>query len=73
MVEPLRQVQAQGVTIVRSSRVPYGFVLQRRAARRQVRLGRGARHAPREGTHPDHAGPGQGANTKELQRMFWEY
>lgn len=53
------------------SRVPYGFSAARNAEQpgRQVRLGGGARHAPREGTHPRPCWPwAKGANTKELQR-----
>lgn len=76
MVEPLRQAQAQGVTIVRSSRVPYGFVL-RNAEQPDDQYDWVVAHDMR----PEKAriltmlalAKAAKTSTKELQRMFWEY
>ena len=74
MVEPLRQVQAQGVTIVRSSRVPYGFVL-RNAEQPDDKYDWVVAHdmRPEKARILTMLALAKGANTKELQRMFWEY
>ena len=74
MVEPLRQVQAKGVTIVRASRVPYGFVL-RNAEQPDDKYDWVVAHdmRPEKARILTMLGLAQGASTKELQRMFWEY
>ena len=74
MVEPLRQVQAQGVTIVRSSRVPYGFVL-RNAEQPDDKYDWVVAHdmRPEKARILTMLALTKGADTKELQRMFWEY
>ncbi len=70
IVKPLQE-QAKGVVIVRSSRVPYGFVLRNASSPDdEYELGGGPRHASRKARRPDHAGPGPGADTKTLQRVF---
>ena len=74
MVEPLRQVQAKGVTIVRSSRVPYGFVL-RNAEQPDDKYDWVVAHdmRPEKARILTMLALTKGASTQELQRMFWEY
>ena len=74
MVEPLRQVQAQGVTIVRSSRVPYGFVL-RNAEQPDDKYDWVVAHDlnPQKARILASVALTKTADTKELQRMFMEY
>jgi glutamin-(asparagin-)ase len=74
MVKPLQDARAKGVLIVRSSRVPYGFVL-RNAEQPDDKYDWVVAHDMR----PEKArilamlALTKGADTKELQRMFWEY
>jgi glutamin-(asparagin-)ase len=74
MVKPLQDARAKGVhhraLVTRALRL---CAAQCRAARRQVRLGGRPRHAPRKARMLTMLALTKGANTKELQRMFWEY
>ncbi|AVP58958.1 type II asparaginase [Pulveribacter suum] len=74
MVQPLRDAQAQGVMIVRSSRVPYGFVL-RNAEQPDDKYDWVAAHdmRPEKARLLTMLALARGASTSELQRMFWEY
>ncbi|MBS0293684.1 MAG: type II asparaginase [Proteobacteria bacterium] len=74
MVQPLRDAQAKGVVIVRSSRVPYGFVL-RNAEQPDDKYDWVVAHdmRPEKARILTMLALAKGASTKELQRMFWEY
>ena len=74
MVEPLRQARSKGVTIVRSSRVPYGFVL-RNAEQPDDKYDWVVAHdmRPEKARILTMLALAKGASTQELQRMFWEY
>ena len=74
MVEPLRQAQSKGVMIVRSSRVPYGFVL-RNAEQPDDKYDWVVAHdmRPEKARILTMLALTKGASTQELQRMFWEY
>ena len=74
MVKPLQEAQAKGVVIVRSSRVPYGFVL-RNAEQPDDKYDWVVAHdmRPEKARILTMLALAQGADTKTLQRMFWEY
>ncbi len=74
MVQPLRDAQAKGVFIVRASRVPYGFVL-RNAEQPDDKYDWVVAHdmRPEKARILTMLALAKGTNTKELQRMFWEY
>ena len=74
MVGPLRQARSEGVTIVRASRVPYGFVL-RNAEQPDDKYDWVVAHdmRPEKARILTMLGLAKGASTQELQRMFWEY
>jgi glutamin-(asparagin-)ase len=74
MVKPLQDARAKGVLIVRSSRVPYGFVL-RNAEQPDDKYDWVVAHdmRPEKARLLTMLALTKGANTKELQRMFWEY
>ncbi|MEG0938035.1 MAG: asparaginase [Comamonas sp.] len=74
MVKPLQDARAKGTLIVRSSRVPYGFVL-RNAEQPDDKYDWVVAHdmRPEKARLLTMLALTKGANTKELQRMFWEY
>ncbi|CAM4216365.1 asparaginase [Comamonas aquatilis] len=74
MVKPLQDARAKGTLIVRSSRVPYGFVL-RNAEQPDDKYDWVVAHdmRPEKARILTMLALTKGANTKELQRMFWEY
>ena len=74
MVGPLRQARSEGVTIVRASRVPYGFVL-RNAEQPDDKYDWVVAHdmRPEKARILTMLALTKGASTQELQRMFWEY
>ena len=74
MVKPLQDARAKGTVIVRASRVPYGFVL-RNAEQPDDKYDWVVAHdmRPEKARILTMLALAKGANTKELQRMFWEY
>ncbi|MEQ6436131.1 asparaginase [Comamonas sp. w2-DMI] len=74
MVKPLQDARSKGVLIVRSSRVPYGFVL-RNAEQPDDKYDWVVAHdmRPEKARILTMLALTKGASTKELQRMFWEY
>ena len=74
MVKPLQDARAQGVVIVRSARVPYGFVL-RNAEQPDDKHDWVVAHdlRPEKARILTMLALAKGASTQELQRMFWEY
>lgn len=74
IVKPLQDARGKGVLIVRSSRVPYGFVL-RNAEQPDDKYDWVVAHdmRPEKARLLTMLALTKGANTKELQRMFWEY
>ena len=74
MVKPLQDARGKGVLIVRSARVPYGFVL-RNAEQPDDKYDWVVAHdmRPEKARLLTMLALTKGANTKELQRMFWEY
>jgi glutamin-(asparagin-)ase len=75
VVPSLIELRGQGVQIIRSSHVNAGGFrpAQRRATRRQVRLGGGARPQSAEGAHSCRGRLEPDSGQPELQRIFWEY
>ncbi|MEG2048763.1 MAG: type II asparaginase [Comamonas sp.] len=74
MVKPLQDARAKGTIIVRSSRVPYGFVL-RNAEQPDDKYDWVVAHdmRPEKARILTMLALTRGADTKTLQRMFWEY
>lgn len=74
MVKPLQDARAKGTLIVRSSRVPYGFVL-RNAEQPDDKYDWVVAHdmRPEKARLLTMLALTKGASTAELQRMFWEY
>ena len=74
MVKPLQDARAKGAVIVRASRVPYGFVL-RNAEQPDDKYDWVVAHdlRPEKARILTMLALAKGADTKELQRMFWEY
>lgn len=74
MVKPLQDARAQGVVIVRSARVPYGFVL-RNAEQPDDKHDWVVAHdlRPEKARILTMLALAKGASTQDLQRMFWEY
>ena len=74
MVKPLQDARAQGTIIVRASRVPYGFVL-RNAEQPDDKYDWVVAHdmRPEKARILTMLALAKGADTKTLQRMFWEY
>jgi len=74
MVKPLQDARAKGVLIVRSSRVPYGFVL-RNAEQPDDKYDWVVAHdmRPEKARILTMLALTKGVSTQELQRMFWEY
>ena len=73
-VEPLRKLRAQGVVIIRSSRVADGFVL-RNSEQPDDKYDWVVAHDlnPQKAKILAAVALSQGVDTKELQRIFWEY
>ena len=74
MVKPLQDARAKGTIIVRSSRVPYGFVL-RNAEQPDDKYDWVVAHdmRPEKARILTMLALIRGADTRTLQRMFWEY
>ena len=74
MVKPLQDARAKGTIIVRSSRVPYGFVL-RNAEQPDDKYDWVVAHdmRPEKARILTMLALTRGADTRTLQRMFWEY
>ncbi|MBF5007549.1 asparaginase [Diaphorobacter caeni] len=74
MVKPLQDARGKGVLIVRSSRVPYGFVL-RNAEQPDDKYDWVVAHdmRPEKARILTMLALTKGVSTSELQRMFWEY
>ena len=74
MVKPLQDARAQGTIIVRASRVPYGFVL-RNAEQPDDKYDWVVAHdmRPEKARILTMLALTRGADTRTLQRMFWEY
>ena len=74
MVKPLQEAQAKGVVIVRSSRVPYGFVL-RNAEQPDDKYDWVVAHDlnPQKARILATVALTATNDSKELQRIFWEY
>ena len=74
MVKPLQDARAKGTIIVRSSRVPYGFVL-RNAEQPDDKYDWVVAHdmRPEKARILTMLALTRSADTKTLQRMFWEY
>lgn len=74
MVKPLQDARAKGVVIVRSARVPYGIVL-RNAEQPDDKYDWVVAHdmRPEKARILTMLALAKGADTKTLQRMFWEY
>ena len=74
MVKPLQDARVKGTLIVRSSRVPYGFVL-RNAEQPDDKYDWVVAHdmRPEKARILTMLALTKTSSTKELQRMFWEY
>jgi glutamin-(asparagin-)ase len=74
MVPVLQEARSKGVLIVRSSRVPYGFVL-RNAEQPDDKYDWVVAHdmRPEKARILTMLALTKTNSTKELQRMFWEY